>query len=233
MRSPRVRHPGVLVVAGAVLVGSGLVLAGTGSRADAPDFGTPVAAATAPADTAPAATPPVATPPAGTGTPVVPDPVPQPPAPVVPAAPVAVTLPASADAVPLVPVGVLPGGGLALPERPTVLGWYAAGAAPGGAAGTAVVAGHVDSAEYGAGPLEGLLDLAMGDPVTVTDEAGATHAYVVSSRTSYDKAALPPELFRTDGPPQLALVTCGGEFDERTGSYADNVVVLAVPAPGG
>ncbi|MGY1773886.1 class F sortase [Blastococcus sp. SYSU D00813] len=222
MRSPRVRHPGVLVVAGAVLVGSGLVLAGTGSRADAPDFGTPVAAATTPAE----AGPPVDPQP-------VPDPPPPPPAPAVPAVPVTVTLPASADAVPLVPVGVLPGGGLALPERPTVLGWYAAGATPGGAAGTAVVAGHVDSAEFGAGPLEGLLDLAMGDPVTVTDEAGGTHHYVVSARTSYDKSALPPELFRTDGPPQLALVTCGGEFDERTGSYADNVVVLAVPAPGG
>lgn len=221
MRPPRVRHPGVLVVAGAVLVGSGLVLAGTGSRADAPDFGPPVAAATTPADA---------------GTPLVPGPAPGPPPPpaaVVPAAPVAVTLPGGADAVPLVPVGVLPGGGLELPERPTVLGWYAAGATPGGASGTAVVAGHVDSAEHGAGPLEGLLDLAMGDPVTVTDEAGSTHAYVVSARTSYDKAALPPELFRTDGPPQLALVTCGGEFDERTGSYADNVVVLAVPAPGG
>ncbi|RBY85387.1 class F sortase [Blastococcus sp. TF02A-26] len=211
----------MLVVAGALLVGSGLVLTGTGSRADAPDFGTPVAATTSPS-THP------------TGPPAAPPPAPLPaPDPAVPAAPAAVTLPAVADAVPLVPVGVLPGGGLALPERPTVLGWYAAGAVPGSPAGTAVLAGHIDSAVYGAGPLEGLLELAMGDPVTVTDEAGRTHAYVVSARTSQPKSALPPELFRTDGPPQLALVTCGGEFDERTGSYADNVVVLAVPAPGG
>ena len=226
MIRPRVRHPRVLVVAGAVLVGSGLVLTGTGSRADAPDFGTAVAAEAAPASEAPTSTAPIRPP---IHTPE--DPVPAPEAPV-PAAPATVTLPAVADAVPLVPVGVLPGGGLQLPERPTVLGWYAAGAVPGSAAGTAVVAGHIDSAVYGAGPLEGLLDLAPGDAVTVTDEAGETHSYVVSARASYAKAALPAELFRTDGPPQLALVTCGGEFDERTGSYADNVVVLAVPAPG-
>ncbi len=233
MSRPRVRHPWVLVVAGAVLVGSGLVLTGTGSRADAPDFGPSVAAAPA-AGTGPDTPAPSASPAPG---PPVPPPAVLPtaprPAPVVPAAPVSVTLPADADAVPLVPVGVLPGGGLELPERPTVLGWYAGGAVPGDAAGTAVVAGHIDSAVYGAGPLEGLFALEPGDPVTVTDEAGQAHAYVVSARTAYPKSALPPELFRTDGPPQLALVTCGGDFDERTGSYADNVVVLAVPAPAG
>jgi hypothetical protein len=133
--------------------------------------------------------------------------------------------------VPLVPVGVLASGALQLPERPTVLGWYAGGAVPGDPAGTAVVAGHVDSARYGAGPLEGLLSLRAGDVVAVTDAAGGLHRYAVASRTSIAKPALPPELFRTDGPPQLALVTCGGAFDERSGSYADNVVVAAVPVP--
>nr|WP_239522549.1 class F sortase [Geodermatophilus sabuli] len=116
-----------------------------------------------------------------------------------------------------------------MPERPTVLGWYAAGAVPGDAAGTAVIAGHVDSARYGAGPLEGLLDLGEGDLVEVTDATGDTHRYAVTARTSFAKSALPAELFRADGPPQLALVTCGGAFDERTGNYADNVVVVAVP----
>jgi sortase (surface protein transpeptidase) len=146
---------------------------------------------------------------------------------------VALTLPPATtpDPVPLVPVGVLASGALQLPERPTVLGWYAGGAVPGDPAGTAVVAGHVDSARYGAGPLEGLLSLRAGDVVAVTDAAGGLHRYAVASRTSIAKPALPPELFRTDGPPQLALVTCGGAFDERSGSYADNVVVVAVPVP--
>jgi hypothetical protein len=31
-------------------------------------------------------------------------------------------------------------------------------------------------------------------------------------------------------PTRLLLVTCGGEFDRRTGHYERNVVVFAVPA---
>jgi hypothetical protein len=142
-----------------------------------------------------------------------------------------VTLPGAADPVPLVPVGVLASGALQLPDRPTVLGWFAGGSAPGDAAGTAVIAGHVDSAEYGAGPLEALLSLAAGDVIEVTDVAGGAHRYAVASRESHpkDDGGVPAEVFRRDGPAQLALITCGGAFDERTGEYADNVVVLAVP----
>ncbi|MGY1691977.1 class F sortase [Geodermatophilus sp. SYSU D01105] len=218
MRGPRLRHL-VLVVAGVVLVGSGLALTRVQPRADAPDIGPPVAAV-APAP----GTPPPAVPSPPPATPTVPPASP---------APVALSLPSATtpDPVSLVPVGVLASGALQLPERPTVLGWYAGGAVPGDAAGTAVVAGHVDSARYGAGPLEGLLSLREGDVVEVADAAGGRHRYAVASRTSIPKSALPPELFRTDGPPQLALVTCGGAFDERTGNYADNVVVVAVPVP--
>ncbi|MGY1636313.1 class F sortase [Geodermatophilus sp. SYSU D00742] len=218
MSPPRVRHL-VLVVAGTVLVGSGLALTQAPPRADAPDIGTSaVTVAPSRAGSAPPAVP--VQPPA---------PAPLPPAPPVPAAPTAVSLPATRDAVPLVPVGVLPSGALQLPARPTVLGWYAGGAVPGDSEGTAVVAGHVDSARYGAGPLEGLLSLREGDVVEVTDAGGAVHRFAVASRTSFPKSALPAELFRTDGPPQLALITCGGAFDERTGDYADNVVVVATP----
>jgi hypothetical protein len=215
MRPPPVRHLLVLVVAGVLLVGSGLVLALRTPRADAPAIGTPVAAA---------GTPSSATPEPRTST--APAPAPLPPA---SAAPVTISLPATREPVPLVPVGVLESGALQLPERPSVLGWFAAGAVPGATTGTAVVAGHVDSAVFGAGPLETLLELGEGDLVGVADASGATHRYAVASRTSYPKSALPPELFRTDGPPRLALVTCGGAFDERTGQYADNVVVIAEP----
>lgn len=208
MRARRARH-GVLVAAGLVLLGSGLALLLAPPRADAPDIepavGSPAGAA------------------ASTSAP------PAPRGPADPPAPVAVALPATAQPVPVVPVGVLESGALELPERPSVLGWYAAGATPGDPAGTAVVAGHVDSARYGAGPLRTLAGLALGDVVTVTDASGGQHRYAVTSRTQLAKPALPRELFRTDGPPQLALVTCGGAFDRSTGSYGDNVVVLAAP----
>ncbi|MGY1618138.1 class F sortase [Geodermatophilus sp. SYSU D00691] len=216
MRRPRARHL-VLVVAGAAAVGSGLVVLSTPPRVDAPDIAAPSAPATAP--TVVPAAPPVP------ATPVPTTPAPQPP---VAAAPVAVTLPGSAD-VPLLPVGVLDTGALELPDRPAELGWFAAGAVPGDPAGTAVVAGHIDSAEYGSGPLEALVHLAEGDVVEVTDAAGGVHRYAVTSRWSVPKPELPADVFRTDGPPQLALITCGGTFDERTGGYSDNVVVLAQP----
>ena len=217
MTAPRPRTLIGLVVAGLLLVGSGLAVALAAPRADAQDFGRPPAPQSQAADRS-------------TAIPPAPEP-PQPaPLPETPPAPVGISLPLTPDPVPLVPVGVLDTGALQLPERPSVLGWYAAGALPGGPSGTVVVAGHVDSAEFGAGPLETLLEVGIGDAVELTDAAGGSHRYAVESRTSYPKSALPPELFRADGPPRLALVTCGGAYDERTGEYADNVVVLAVPA---
>jgi hypothetical protein len=215
----------VLVVAGIGLVGSGLSLALGEPRADAPDIGPPPAAATASQLVVPGPEPPMRSP-----TPRAP--ADRPPAAAAPA-PESISLPATPEPVALMPVGVLESGALQLPERPSVLGWYAAGAVPGDPTGTAVVAGHIDSAEFGAGPLEALLELRLGASIVVTDAAGGSHPYSVTSRTSYPKSALPPEVFRVDGPPQLALVTCGGAFDERTGQYADNVVVLAAPAPVG
>jgi hypothetical protein len=38
-------------------------------------------------------------------------------------------------------------------------------------------------------------------------------------------------LFQRTGPPRLVLLTCGGEFQPELRSYADNVVVVAEPAP--
>jgi sortase (surface protein transpeptidase) len=133
--------------------------------------------------------------------------------------------------VPVLPIGTLRSGALALPERPSELGWYAAGAVPGDAVGSAVIAGHVDSAVYGAGPLRELLHLQLGDRIVVTDAAGTAHLYHVASRTTYRKRDLPADLFRVDGPAQLTLITCGGAFDRDTGNYADNVVVVAAPVP--
>ncbi|MFD2090709.1 class F sortase [Blastococcus deserti] len=225
MKAPRVRHLLVLVVAGLLLVGSGLALALATPRADADDIGRP------PAVTTPSDVPDPPSP-SSAATPTAPAPSPAPPPPPAgPPAPVTISLPATPGPVPLVPVGVLDSGALQLPERPTELGWYAAGAIPGDPAGTAVIAGHIDSAQFGAGPLETLLELRLDDVVEVTDAAGGLHRYTVRSRTSHPKSALPPDLFRTDGPAQLALVTCGGAFDERTGQYADNLVVIALPVP--
>jgi hypothetical protein len=212
------RWPAVLVVLGVALVGGGLALTTASPRATSTNLGPSIAAVSASAG------------------PVTPDLRPAsgraPLSDVTGAVPSGLILPRGGEPVPVLPVGVLPTGALQLPERPTTLGWYAAGAAPGDPNGTAVLAGHVDSAAYGAGPLKRLFELQLGDTLDVTDATGAVHRYAIVSRHSYPKADLPAEVFRRDGPAQLAVITCGGAFDRATGHYADNVVVLAAPATG-
>ena len=132
----------------------------------------------------------------------------------------------------ILPVGVTRLRGLDLPPDPDTIGWWAGGAAPGQGAGSAVLAGHIDAAGYGTGALAALLDVGIGDPVEVTNTAGRVLHYQVTARVSYPKAALPVALFRTDGPPALTLVICGGPFDWATHHYHDNIVVSAAPIPG-
>ena len=130
----------------------------------------------------------------------------------------------------VVAVGVDGRGEMAVPENVRQTGWYRFGPAPGSAAGSSVVSGHVDDAVQGRGSFYRLVDLAVGDPVVVTTAAGVDLTFRVSAVRRIPKSALPvDELFARDGPPHLTLVTCGGAFDRASGSYRDNVVVTAAP----
>jgi sortase (surface protein transpeptidase) len=143
---------------------------------------------------------------------------------------VGLSLPALEVSAPVLPVGTT-GGTLQIPADPDEIGWWRGSVAAGSASGSTVLAGHVDTAEQGPGALYRLTDLNAGDPVTVTLADGREVPYRVEARRTYVKGeGLPEALFHTDGPAQLVLITCGGPFDERTLSYEDNVVVLAVPA---
>jgi hypothetical protein len=131
---------------------------------------------------------------------------------------------------PVVPVSVAATGLLAVPDDPRTLGWWSGGAAPGGAAGSVVIDGHVDSASKGLGALSQLSHVRPGDEVTVAGRAGRTVGYTVVALRRYAKTALPAaEVFAQDVRPRLVVVTCGGTFDPGTRHYADNVVVYAVP----
>ena len=126
----------------------------------------------------------------------------------------------------VVPVGLEADGGMEVPDDVTQVGWYSPGVEVG-AAGTAVLAGHVDSRVQGPGALFDLRRLEPGDPVTVGGE-GQTTEWRVTGRTRYAKDELPlDEIFRWDGEPRLVLITCGGDFVAEDGHYRDNVVVYA------
>ncbi|NMH99890.1 sortase domain-bontaining protein [Pseudonocardia acidicola] len=145
-----------------------------------------------------------------------------------PATPQRLRLPSLGVDAPVVPVGVAAGGALVVPDDPGVLGWWQAGARPGSGHGTVVVDGHVDSAVAGPGALYHLRAVRLGDRVQLGTDRG-TQGYVVRALRSFPKSAPPPDLFAIDGPPRLALITCGGSFDRHTRQYADNVVAYAVP----
>jgi len=120
-------------------------------------------------------------------------------------------------------------GQMGLPTSAFVAGWYRFGPAPGDAAGASVIAGHVDTASEGVGPMAGLAGLRPGDVVQVL--SGTTpHDYRVQSveeihKTSLDLAAL----FTRTGAPVLHLVTCGGRYDHVARHYEDNIIVIATP----
>lgn len=129
------------------------------------------------------------------------------------------------------PVGVRADGALAVPDDPRRVGWWVGGAAPGASSGTVLIAGHVDHVRRGRGALFELGNLPIGAVVEV-HTAGQRHSYRVTARRGYRRDRLPTALFTHDGPPRLALVTCGGGFDRARG-YSHNVVVYAEPAPAG
>lgn len=130
----------------------------------------------------------------------------------------------------VVPVGVLPDGGMEIPDDVGLVGWYATDqrrVSPG-EEGMAVIAGHRDSRDQGAGALHDLAVLRRGDAIDVVHLDGNVSRWRVDRILTTPRDALPAELlFRRDGRPGLALVTCGGKFDRSSGGYSHNTIVLA------
>lgn len=127
---------------------------------------------------------------------------------------------------PVSAAGVAAGGQLDVPASPDAVVWYGAGSVPG-AAGSAVLAGHVD---YNGrrGVFFDLARLRSGDLIEVDLDDGTTHAFEVRRVERHAKDALPTaKLFTRNGSPVLTLITCGGDFDRSTGHYTDNTVVQA------
>ena len=140
-----------------------------------------------------------------------------------------VTISVGNETATIIPVGVLPDGELQLPDHPALVGWWASSAALGAPTGSVVLAGHVDSRRYGLGTFAVLHTLRPGDVVQVSADNGIPYRYIVSNVEQTPKAALPSDVLTTTGPPRLVLITCGGEFDNATRHYNDNVIVVATP----
>jgi hypothetical protein len=131
---------------------------------------------------------------------------------------------------PVKATGVAEDGQMALPADPRIMGWYRFGPEPGDRRGSTVLAGHVDSREYGTGPLVRLASVQPGTEVVVTAADGTPLRYRVTTVERITQAALPVDrLFDPTGPHRLTLVTCGGRYLPEAGGYEDNILVTATP----
>ncbi|MFE3030193.1 class F sortase [Streptomyces canus] len=113
-------------------------------------------------------------------------------------------------------------------DQPGVVGWYAAGAKPG-AAGTALMVGHLDT-ETRPAVFHRISALKPGDTVRVIRDDGRVAEFTVDdvrvlTREGFDAhQAYGP---RRAGRAELRLITCGGTFDRASRTYTANVIVSA------
>lgn len=140
-----------------------------------------------------------------------------------PPRPDSISIPDAGIASPIEPMGA-EGNRFRLPG-PYEVGWYRGGPRPG-EAGRAVLIGHRDTTT-GPGAFAGLSEAGPGSLITVS--AGRTEQrYRVTEAVSVAKSSFAAaEIYGPGERPALVLITCGGRFDQKTGHYEDNVVVLA------
>ncbi|MFF8727209.1 class F sortase [Streptomyces sp. NPDC015171] len=145
-----------------------------------------------------------------------------------PADPVRLRIAAIGVNAPMTRVGLDAAGALRTPPpgEPGYAGWYGDGTAPG-SAGTAVVAGHVDTPTGAPGVFYDLSTLTKGATVEITRADRRTAVFTVRAVELYDRAKFPSKkVYGSSGRPELRLITCGGGYSKRTG-YLGNVVVYA------
>jgi hypothetical protein len=150
-------------------------------------------------------------------------PIPQTPIPTSP--PVRLLLPTLNLHPPVEPLGLDRYGAMDTPNNIWDVGWYNAGPVPG-APGDAVIDGH---AGYPGQPLVfgRLAKIQPGEPIVVLLADGSKQVFTVTSVQSWPATSMPPSMFEPYGPPRLTLITCDGQFNSDTKTYASRLIVEA------
>jgi sortase (surface protein transpeptidase) len=103
-------------------------------------------------------------------------------------------------------------------------GWYKFSPEPG-LNGPTIILGHIDSAKYGKGVFFDLGRLKTSDLVNVARADGTVATFRIQRVAEYPKTDFPTQaVYGNTAGPTIRLITCGGRFDARTGSYLDNIV---------
>ncbi|MER6082632.1 class F sortase [Streptomyces sp. NPDC001833] len=107
-----------------------------------------------------------------------------------------------------------------------LVGWYSRGAAPG-EAGTAIIAGHVDTVASAA-VFARLDELERGDRFSVSRADGTDANFVVDDAETFAKDDFPSDRVYADTRrPEVRLITCAGDYDHDVRDYTANLVVFA------
>jgi Sortase domain len=148
----------------------------------------------------------------------------------VPAAdPASIEIPAIGVSAKIIDRGLNRDGSIAVPplKTPFVTSWYDRGPSPG-ESGASVILGHVDAAGIGPAVFYKLGDLRPGNRIYVRLRNGHTAIFETYSVALYLKTRFPTaRVYGYTSWPTLRLVTCGGEFDPKTGHYLGNTVAFA------
>jgi sortase (surface protein transpeptidase) len=140
--------------------------------------------------------------------------------------PVRVSIPSLKATATVVPLGLQADGAMQVPESAADVGWFTRAPVPG-ALGPAVLAGHVNW-KGRRGTFSDLGGLTAGAGITVDRQDGSTAMFTVTRVEQYPKDRFPTaEVYGAVDHAALRLITCGGEFDDATQHYRDNVIVYA------
>ncbi|MGW5577793.1 class F sortase [Micromonospora chokoriensis] len=140
--------------------------------------------------------------------------------------PTRVSIPSLKATAAIVALGLQADGAMQVPDSATDVGWFTKAPTPG-ALGPAVLAGHVNW-KGRRGTFFDLGKLPVGAGITVDRQDGGTAMFTVTRVEQYPKDRFPTdEVYGATDHAALRLVTCGGEFDDATQHYRDNVIVYA------
>lgn len=123
-------------------------------------------------------------------------------------------------------VGLDSSGAMEAPVGPGDVAWYRDGTKPGDM-GSAVIAGHFGWKNNIPAAFDDLHTLKVGDKISVIDDRGVSHNFIVTKTEIFDLNSDASTVFSSsDGISHLNLITCEGVWDSVTRNYSKRLVVF-------
>jgi LPXTG-site transpeptidase (sortase) family protein len=142
-----------------------------------------------------------------------------------PSVPTSVIIPSIGIDSTLMDLGLNADNTMEVPPEGFPAGWFTGAPTPG-ELGPAVIAGHVDW--VGPAVFHDLKNIAVGAEIIVHRQDSSVVTFEVVSVEQFAKNEFPTDrVYSNIDYAGLRVITCGGEFDENSGHYLDNVVVFA------